>query len=378
MFSGLRQRVGPASSTAARQPSEDELATQRQQLQRVLREELAPNNEACAVATNGMVLLREDVEARRRGRDDRRAALAAARRELAALEDDLAREHRGWARDVGDAARLTEEGVRAREEAAVLREDTPRARKDRDHLEEAMHRNRCHVENLKLEWEKEAIRKRHLTDQQRDLALELRQLQALREAQQIAEARHRRELEEARTTREMYRAHHESLTLHMKQIGGDPGRFQFGSIFRTKHKTSACQEPAATCPTHTAADDVRKPPRSLPQVGGVVYGADATRGGTGGEDSSNFLRKWLPAFKLGAAGGAAAAAATRRPPRREDHVLRLVKEVEFSSDAQSRVSTLTMDGDDTWDETWKDSLSDEEVAQEEKRTVPSRTPESVH
>lgn len=290
-----------------------------------------------------MVVLRNETDDRRRLRNGLRDSASRARRDLAALEDDCARENEQWEKCISERARMEGEGARARSEATILQAEVDQAHLHQETLEENMHRSRCNVENLKIELDRESIRMRHLINEQRDLELELKQLWMLRNAQQIVEADQKREIEEARTTQSMYQANHDSLTLHLRSIGGDPHQFRFSSFFRNKYKKDIYDEQNPQI-TAKASDNIQKS-----QVGGVFFGAD-TRGG----ESSNFLQKLLPAFKMSDNCNSGVAASANR--QQHDYVLRKFMELEFTSDSQSQlnVSTITMDGD----ETWKDSLSD--------------------
>ncbi len=90
------------------------------QLAQIVDHDNAPNNEACGVANDGMELLQNKIDERRRARDKLRNGLDEAKRKLGRVEDACAREREEAEQCRRDIAKLKEETVQTKEEAANL------------------------------------------------------------------------------------------------------------------------------------------------------------------------------------------------------------------------------------------------------------------
>ena len=215
---------------------------------------------------------------------------------------------------------------------------------------ETMHRTRADVQNLILEREMDEIRLRQLNEERDELRSELGRLEALRDAHGVVAAEQARELSESAMTLDMYRAHNESLSMHLKGLGGESGMIQnmtcdlkhsLRGLFRSRGKIK--DEPQSKkgpeerqtkgeCTSeadddHDDDDDIEKAMRrslspeddddddrpnligglsksrhsskDYTPVGGIAV---TTSHGSRGGESSAFLRKLPTIFKLGGGG----------------------------------------------------------------------------
>ena len=275
------------------------------QLAQIVDHDNAPNNEACGVANDGMELLRNEIDERRRARDELRNGLDEAKRELGRVEDACAREREEAEQCRRDIAKLKEETVQTKEEAANLRAEAEQMAFFQEDVDtETKHRLRADVQNLETEKERDQIRIRQLNNERSALRAELEDIRAMRDAHRTVAAERQRELEEARMTLEMYKAHQDSLSAHLKELGGDSLFFgvfacggvgmSFRSLFGEKlhaevsngdcSKVSGRRASRDSAPTNQFAaiqeegDEARphrrQPEKAKRQVGGIVLGAD--------------------------------------------------------------------------------------------------------
>mmetsp|Transcript_20132 Transcript_20132/g.43728 ORF Transcript_20132/g.43728 Transcript_20132/m.43728 type:complete len:393 (-) Transcript_20132:65-1243(-) len=382
MFSEVRSRLQQADSelrSRFTQRGGDEPVTQsevselklavsalRKHLQHIVEDEIAQNNEACGVAANGMILLRNERDGERHQRDELRGKLEDAKSELAQMENRCSQENeqRETCRD--DVVRMQGDTEQARKEMINLHAEMKQMTFFQDDVDaETKYRLRADVQNLETERERDEIRLRRLNTDRSGLRSELERLQSERDALQYVANERQKELSEAKMTQDMYRAHQEALTIHLQNLGGDP-RNIFGSLtagnihsFRGFFKgrrirefvDEMTQESIAIIPKKKddrslKKDNKQQPGRSKidrvqpekskhsPQVGGIVLGADTAEG------STDFLRKLPTIFKMGA---------SSNNDNVQEYVSKKEREVEFASDSHSisAISVITCD-DDAW------------------------------
>mmetsp|Transcript_45201 Transcript_45201/g.94825 ORF Transcript_45201/g.94825 Transcript_45201/m.94825 type:complete len:389 (-) Transcript_45201:75-1241(-) len=348
----------------------------RKELQQIVDGEIAPNNEACGVAANGMVMLQNEMKEKKLKLIKLRHMLDEARRELDNVEEQCTQEKKDWEKCREDAIQVQEDTDEARQEAINLRAEIKQMTYFQENVDtETMYRLLADVQNLKTDQERDEIRLRKLTTERNSLQSELKELEALRKAHEIVAADQQRELSEAKMTQDMYKTHQEFLTSHLKELGGDTKNV-FGLLsdsFKGLFKAQPVKESIDEKPTEQTSSDLReickdfepmgdgnhqlkqplKQPlerRKLekqksdkskhpPQVGGVFFGTD-----TGAE--SSFVQKLPTIFKMG----------NNHPDVSQDYLLRKEREVEFSTDSNSvsAISAITIDED-----AWTESLSDE-------------------
>lgn len=340
----------------------------RKQLAQIVDEEIAPNNEACGVATDGMEMLRKEVGGRRSARDELQGVLEGARDELGRVEDACT-----WEKEERERCRRNTAEVK--EETARLREDEVNLRAEMDQMNffqksvdtETMHRLRADVQNLDTDLERDHIRLRHLNSDRKRLRSELEELRTLRDAHRIVVADQGRALDEAKMTQDMCKVHQEALLAHLKDLGGDPynifealavgglgmsvrikaiigenlrrerilssrgSRVGTSEDGRKKDRSPSGEGQGAMVPRPG-----QSPPERTKQVGGVVLGADTTA-----ESPSEFLRKLPTIFKMG------------NNVCSDDYIISNGREVEFSIDSNSisDISDVTMEEGDAWMDT---------------------------
>ena len=197
--------------------------TLRIQLHRIVNNEISSNNEACGVATNAMLMLRNDLENKRQRRDELLGGLEEAKHEKSRMEDRYDREEEQRETCRQEVMRMQDDTERARKEAMNLRTEMKQMTYFQEAVDgETKQRLRADVQNLELDRERDRIRLRHLNEDRHALRTELDKLKAERDALQAEEDERRKELSEARMTQDMYQAHNEALSLHLQHLGGDP------------------------------------------------------------------------------------------------------------------------------------------------------------
>lgn len=230
VFKRPRGRPGKGKNSGEEAVTEDEVreiksnvSALRKQLHQIVDDEIPSNNEACGLATNGMLILRGEVEQKRTLLDELRGALDDAKNELEDVEEQCVQEQEQREVCRKDAARLLDETEQARSDMIDLRAEIKQQTYFQENVDtETMHRLRADVENLKIEQEIDEIKLRHVNNEKNSLKAELEELQRLRDAHQIVASDAQRELSEARMTKEMYQAHNEALSIHLQSLGGNP------------------------------------------------------------------------------------------------------------------------------------------------------------
>lgn len=376
MLAGLRR----LASRDGEQVSESEVlelkstVTQlHKQLHQIIDDEIPANNEACGVATNGMVMLRNELDEKRIQRDGLRGGLEEAKGGLARIQNQCTKEKEKRETCREDVARMQKDTNEARKEAINLRAEMEQRQYFQKVVDnETMHRVRADLQNLETEKERDEIRLRNLTKERDGLQTELDRLKALRDAHQIVATEEQRKVSEAEMTHEMYKAHHEALTEHLEKLGSNLNTLDFISAgFHGLFKSSSrkikseevLDEKSATGSSLSCRGGVQQEEKELEQpkqtgnktkperipiqtpqgVGGIVLG-----GATAGDGSSDFLRKLPTIFKMGGGGGNEGGG--------QVNIAREDREVEFSTDTSSHISSMTDDAE------WKEglTLSDED------------------
>ena len=376
----------------------------RKQLQLIVDFEIASNNEACGVAINGMVLLRNERDEKKVHLTHSRQALSESKSELSRLENQCLAEETQRETDRTTIARMQNDTEAAQGTMLNLRAETAQCRYFQDNVDtETMHRMRADVQNLMIERERDEIQLRLLNAERYRLQSQLDDLRALNTAHETIAKDQRMKISEGQMTRDMYAAHREALTLHLQSLGGDPRSNVFGSMAQgfqqsmrgifTNNTDSARIQHNNNNNLLGAADDdsmsksiISKDVRQMAlqrglskqemrqlektklarnknsnidksnksqsqynssgpnQVGGIVLGSVA-KSGTHGQngDSSDFLRKLPTIFKMGSDQGPGMnyTVPTHTQENVQEYMMKKEREVEFHSDSQS-VSAISV------------------------------------
>ena len=189
----------------------------RKQLNHLVDDELTSSTEACCVATDGLELLRNELESKRCQRDELQRLLDEAKGDLAQVDRQYL--------DEMDKREVNQHDIsRMKQNTEMMRKDAINRRVELKQMvyvlevvdAETKHRLRADVQNLELEREKDTIKLRRLSMERDKLRSELDQLEAERdEAQRVKFNRHQ-ELTEAKMTRDMYKVRQEALELHLQ------------------------------------------------------------------------------------------------------------------------------------------------------------------
>ena len=354
----------------------------RKQLHQLVDNEIASNNEACGVATNGMVLLRNELEKKRTELRDLQYLVEDGKDELGWIEHKCIQEKEQRKTCQEDVVKMQADTDKARKEIINLQAEMKQMTYFQEVVDtETKYRLQADVQNLETDRERDHIRLRHLKRERDGLQSELEELKKERDAIQFVANEREKELSEAKMTREMYQTHHETLTTHLQKLG-DP-RNMFGSLFNQhsfrgffkerrirasidegiikqddpipegrRNSELVCKGKDQTSdqqPERMKLHDQSERSKQLSaHVGGIVLGADATS-----SKSSDFHRKLPTIFKLGESNDINTQDyGTRRS--------KLEREVEFPLDTSiSNISQLTLD-DEAWADMADEPRSDEE------------------
>ena len=406
MFSEVRsrlQRVGFGLKDIPETVSQadvDELqltvSALRKQLHQIVDTEIPSNNEACGVATNGMLLLRNELDQKRTERDKLQVDFNEAQDELKCIEHNCLQQREQHETCQKDITQMKSNTEKARQKIINLQAEMKQMKYFQDVVDtETKFRLLADLQNLQTDQERDEIRLRQLKNERDTLQLQLETLTKEQDALQFVSNERQKELSEVTMTRNMYKEHQETLTLHLQSLGGDPNIFNSISTFfkgrrirasidessgAAKHSSmitdkcqagnsnaqrrnieSSCEEnmQQALNQDEQPENDTKRQPQDKserstkyldhserPMVGGIVLGADTVSA----NPSSDFLRKLPTIFKLGVSEG------SNDDKESNAYDMNKEREIEFTkdSDSISNISQLTDDG--KWAEVSEESL----------------------
>jgi len=365
----------------------------RKQLHQIVDTEIPSNNEACGVATNGMLLLRNELEKKRSEKDELQIDFNKAQEELKCIEHNCIQQKEQHETYLKDVTRMKSNTERNKQKIINLQAEMKQMKYFQDVVDtETKFRLLADLQNLQTDQERDEIRLRQLKNERDTLQLQLETLTKEQDALQFVSNERQKELSEVTMTRNMYKEHQETLTMHLQSLGGDPNIFNSistffkgrrirasiddssGAVKRSSVITDKCQaqqrniESSCEENMQQALDQDEQPENNIkqqqpqdkserstkyldhserPMVGGIVLGADTVSA----NPSSDFFRKLPTIFKLGVSEGS-----SNNDKEGNAYDMKKEREIEFTeeSDSISNISQLTDDG--KWAEVSEESL----------------------
>ena len=372
------------TSLSFRQRTEEEVVTEadveylkveisklQKQLHQIVDQEIAVNNEACGVATNGIVKLHIEKEQKTKERCRLNEELHRETETLKSLERQYEEELDTGRKCQEDIVRLRLDMEEATAECKTLQAEIDQSNYFREQVDnETYYRLLADVQNLETEKERDTIKLRHLNSERQELQTSLDQLTAERDAFQVLAQKYEKELQDERMTLDMYKAHHETLQEHAERLGvvgkmdnvisSFKGFFHIGggagnneteqplnnnAVVKNKKSNNEQQAEASR-------EKVRRrfSEKSLTQlndkshrstspkdaVGGIAYNTDSI-------PSADFFKKTPKIFKIGGAGGGGGGSRSNSHP----DLLKAIsnnseREITISDETSSAQSSITM------------------------------------
>ena len=207
----------------------------RKQLHQIVDNEIPANNEACGVAINGMIMLRNELDKKRAERDMLRDAADEAADELDCIEETCKSEKETCEARREDVTSMQADNKKARQDIINLRAEMEQVTYFQETVDtETKYRLRADLQNLEIEQERDQIRVRQVKTERDGLHSELEKLTKERDALQFISNERYKELSEVKMTREMYQYRHEILRNHLQSLGGDPNNIfeNVGGFFK--------------------------------------------------------------------------------------------------------------------------------------------------
>lgn len=370
----------------------------RKQLHQIVDTEIPSNNEACGVATNGMLLLRNELDKKRAEKDELQIDFSEAQEELKCIEHNCIQQKEQHETCQKDVTRMKANTEKAKQKIVNLQAEMKQMKYFQDVVDtETKFRLLADLQNLQTDHERDEIRLRQLKNERDKLQLQLETLTKEQDALQFVSNERQKELSEVTMTRNMYKEHQETLSLHLQSLGGDPNIFNSISTFfkgrrirasidessgaakRSSMITDKCQTGSSNAQQQRNIEssceenmqqaldqdeqpevDIKQQPQQdkserstkyldhseRPMVGGIVLGADTVSA----NPSSDFFRKLPTIFKLGISEG------SNNDKESNAYGMNKEREIEFTkdSDSISNISQLTDDG--KWAEVSEESL----------------------
>lgn len=297
-----------------------EISKLQKQLHQIVDQEIASNNEACGVATNGIVQLNIELEKLSEERCRLNEELQQEKEALQALERQCEEELDTRRKCQEEIVRLRSAMEAAKAECNTLQAEIEQSNYFQEQVDnETYYRMLADVQNLETEKERDIIKLRHLNSECKELQSELDQLAAERDALQYIAQKCKKDLQDERMTLDMYKSHNKVLREHAERLGVvgkmDNVMSSFIGFFNINNRVgneSADQPSTAVVATKsseidTSRDKLRRDSHKsnkstlsnvspLAPIGGIAYNADSI-------PSSDFFRKTPKIFKIGGGGG---------------------------------------------------------------------------
>lgn len=379
-FSDLRNRWTPPTEVVTEADCEDlrtEISKLQRQLHQIVDQEIVSNNEACGVATNGIVQLHIEMdkltEERSRLKNERNVEADA----LKALEKQCEEELDSRRKCQEDITRLRSAMESAKAESKALRAEIDQLNYFQQQVDnETYFRLRADVQNLETDKDRDVIHLRHLKSEREKLQTELNQLCAERDAFEVIAQKWEKEIEDERMTIDMYKAHQEALHEHAERLGV-AGKNQLAdmlspdnmiSSFRGFFKNRRASNDDSGQPTNFTNNTIatnRERINGGPAEKSSPSPSDKSPGGGGGAaavggiaytdsfPSSDLFRKSPKIFKIGS---------DQNSRNKDDTILNSIanedREISIDKDATSASSSITMSDDDGLTESMTEKSSD--------------------
>ena len=320
MFTSLlRQRTEEVVTEADVEDLKLEISKLQKQLHQIVDQEIAVNNEACGVATNGIVQLNIEMEQRTNERCRLNEELERETEALKALERQCEEEEDTRRKCQEDIVRLRSAIEDAKAECKTLQAEIEQSNYFREQVDnETYYRLLADVQNIETEKERDIIHLRHLNSERKELQSSLDQLTAERDAFHVIAHKFEKELQDERMTLDMYKSHHEALHEHAERLGVVGKMDNVISSFKGFFHINRAGNEESEQPSNAVAnknnesgadrEKVRRgsgkstptnishiSPAAAAAVGGIAY--------TDSVPSSDFFRKTPKIFKIGGGGG---------------------------------------------------------------------------
>ncbi len=360
MFSDLRARLQQQRNEVVTEADVEELKIEisklQKQLHQIVTHEIASNNEACGVATNGIVQLNIEMDKLTKERCRLNEELTMETEALKALERQCEEEL-----DTGRKCQEEIVHLRSAIEAAKAESNTLHAEIDQciyfqEKVDnETFYRLKADVQNLETDKDRDIIRLRHLKSEREELQSALDQLVAERDAYQVIAQKMAKELQDERMTHDMYKTHHGALYEHAERLGVvgkmDNVISSFKGFFTNMRSSYESEQPTDVVDANnsnkldmsseqkkrrdssgekTSPSD-KSPAPAAAAVGGIAY-ADSV------PSSDLLFRKTPKIFKIG--GGSGSNLDLRNSMSKEE------REIRINKDESSAQSSITMSDDD--------------------------------
>lgn len=197
-----------------------EISKLERQLHQIVDQEIVSNNEACGVATNGIVQLHIEMDKLTEERSRLKKERNVESDSLKALERQCEEELDTRRKCQEDITRLGSAIESAKAESKALRAEIDQLNYFQQQVDnETYFRLRADVQNLETDKDRDVIHLRHLKSERDKLQTELNQLCAERDAFEVIAQKSLKELEDERMTIDMYKAHQEALHEHAERLG---------------------------------------------------------------------------------------------------------------------------------------------------------------
>ena len=362
-FSDLRNRLRPTEvvTDAECEDLRTEISKLQRELHQIVDQEIVSNNEACGVATNGIVQLHIEMDKLTAERSRLKTERNVESESLKALERQCEEEFDSRRKCQEDITRLSSAMESAKAESKALRAEIDQLNYFQQQVDnETYFRLRADVQNLETDKDRDVIHLRHLKSERDKLQTELNQLCAERDAFEVIAQKWEKEIGDERMTIDMYKAHQEALHEHAERLGlagknqlvdmlsPDNMISSFRGFFKNR-RASNDDSGQPMNPTNNTiktnrerikgdpAEKTSPPSDKSPGVGG---GGGAAVGGIAYTDSfpsSDLFRKSPTIFKIGG---------ENNNRSKDDTILNSTanedREISIDKDATSASSSITM------------------------------------
>mmetsp|Transcript_8600 Transcript_8600/g.17337 ORF Transcript_8600/g.17337 Transcript_8600/m.17337 type:complete len:366 (+) Transcript_8600:263-1360(+) len=354
--SRLRQRTEEVVTEEEVEDLKQVIFKLQKQLHQIVDQEIASNNEACGLATNGIVHLNIEMEGLTEERGRLLEELNRETEALEALERQCEEELDTKRKCQEDIVRLRSAMEAAKAESNTLQAEIEQSNYFQEQVDnETYYRLLADVQNLETEKERDNIRLRRLNSERKELQSVLDQLATERDALQEIAQKSKKELQDERMTLDMYKSHHGALHEHAERLGAvgsmdnvissfkgffnisragnEPEQPTKAVVHKNQKTTDAGREKERRVSGKSTPSNIS--PAAAAAVGGIAY--------TDSVPSSDFFRKTPKIFKIGGGGGGSRSS----NPDVLKSITNEEREIHISDESSAQSSiTMSDDGDE--------------------------------